>query len=456
MWPLTIWFLTREFGHRDDAGGRLGSRNGKGARDASRSSSPSIPRTLARRAPTKRGQARLRSRARLPAPPPDPPPDDRALDAAWSFLRHAPQGIIAVGRDGRILAANPAAGKLLGHDSDQLEGADAALVFRAPKGEGHVAPGACASPEGPREVEVVTRSGDILPVALRLLPLEGRDGALRGTLAVFHDLREEKSRDEQWRRRDRLASLGALAAGVAHEIRNPLAGIGTSAQLLKRRLESDDPRSQFADLILEEVSRLDRIVESLLQFARPSTPKLIRQSILPSIDRALLLVHEVAVQENVNLRVDRADRVPEIFMDHDQILQVVLNVLMNALQALTQGGEIEVRIGLARKRQAERSALGRRATDRLMERDRPPDQDVVEVRVRDNGPGIPATVLARVFDPFFTTRTQGTGLGLSICQSIVREHGGAISIDSTVGQGTTVTIDLPVEKRHGDRRGSPR
>jgi signal transduction histidine kinase len=135
--------------------------------------------------------------------------------------------------------------------------------------------------------------------------------------------------------------------------------------------------------------------------------------------------------------------VPEIYMDHDQVLQVVLNVLMNALQALTQGGEIEVKIGPARKRAAERSSIGRRATDRLLERDRPPLQDVVEVRVKDNGPGIPAAVIARVFDPFFTTRTQGTGLGLSICQSIVREpaaHSG------TLGQGTTVTIDLPVEK----------
>jgi signal transduction histidine kinase len=243
---------------------------------------------------------------------------------------------------------------------------------------------------------------------------------------------------------------------VAHEIRNPLAGIGTSAQILKRRIESGDPRGQFADLILEEVSRLDRIVESLLQFARPTTPRLSRHSILPSLDKALTLVHELAVRQDVDLKVERADSVPELFIDHDQILQVLLNVLMNALQALAKGGEITVAVAPARKRAAERGGLGRRATDRLQPRRQTPLLDVVEVRIRDNGPGIPSAVLARVFDPFFTTRTQGTGLGLSICQSIVREHGGTISIESVVGQGTTVVIDLPVEKRHGDRRHNPR
>jgi signal transduction histidine kinase len=113
-------------------------------------------------------------------------------------------------------------------------------------------------------------------------------------------------------------------------------------------------------------------------------------------------------------------------------------------------------MGVKRKRLVERSAIGRRASDRL-ESARPiPEQEVVEIRVQDNGPGIPAATLARVFDPFFTTRAQGSGLGLSICQTIVREHGGVIAVESTVGQGTTVTIDLPVEKRHGDRRTDPR
>ena len=398
----------------------------------------------------------MRSRSILHVGSEPAPPDAHALDAAWSFLRHAPFGVIAVGRDGNVLAINPAASKLLGYPAEEAEGEAVARILRAPRGESHVSPGACAAAEEPREVEAVTRSGDVLPVGLRLLPLESRDGALMGTLALFQDLREQKALEEQWRRRDRLASLGALAAGVAHEIRNPLAGIGTSAQVMKRRLPVGDSRAQFIDLILEEVSRLDRIVTGLLQFAKPTTPRLTRQSILPALEKALTLVHEVAVRQNVLINVERADTVPEVYIDLDQMVQVVLNVIMNALQALDQGGELTVGVGPVRKRLAERSRLGRRSGDRLGGERPAPVLDLVEVRIQDNGPGIPAAVLARVFDPFYTTRTQGTGLGLSICQTIVREHGGSISIESVVGQGTTVLLDLPVEKRHGDRRGHPR
>lgn len=399
----------------------------------------------------------MRSRPETPfASPETPQPKSRAFDVASSFLRHAPIGVLAVDRRGHVLSINPAAAKLIGYDPQEVEGEAAARVFRAPRGEGHVPPGACAVAEEAREVEVVTRAGDVLPIGLRLLPLEGQGGDLIGTVALFHDLRQEKAREEQWRRRDRLASLGALAAGVAHEIRNPLTGIGTAAQILKRRIESGDSRGQFADLILEEVARLDRIVESLVQFARPTTPRLTCQSILPALEKALTLVHELAVRQNVLLRVERADVVPDLFIDADQVLQVLLNVLMNALQALAQGGEILVQVTPARAPAAERGGLGRRASDRLLPKRQAPLLEVVEVKIRDNGPGIPAVELARVFDPFFTTRTQGTGLGLSICQSIVREHGGSISIESVVGQGTTVIIDLPMEKRHGDRRHNPR
>jgi PAS domain S-box-containing protein len=384
------------------------------------------------------------------------PPHSSALEVAWSFLRHAQMGVLAANRQGKIIAVNPAGARLLGFETSALEGEDAARVFRAPRGEGHVQPGATAAATEPQEVEVVTKAGDVLPVALRLLPLEGLDHSLQGTVAVFQDLREQKSREEQWRRRDRLASLGELSAGVAHEIRNPLTGIATSAQILRRRLESGDTRAQFVDLILEESARLERIVEGLLQFARPAAPQLQRQSILPALDKALTLVHELAVRQDVLLHVERAAEVPPIFVDHDQLLQVVLNVLMNALQALAKGGEIRVSLKPARKRAATRSAIGRRANDRLEPPGEMPLLDVVEIRVQDNGPGIPAADLARVFDPFYTTRAQGTGLGLSICQSIIREHGGTITIESVVGQGTAVIIDLPVEKRHGDRRRDPR
>ena len=244
----------------------------------------------------------MRSRSILQTGSEPAAPSAQALDAAWSFLRHAPFGVIAVARDGTVLAINPAASKLLGYSAEDALGEAVASILRAPRGEAHVTPGACAAPEEPREVEAVTRSGDVLPVGLRLLPLEGLEGALLGTLALFQDLREQKAQEEQWRRRDRLASLGALAAGVAHEIRNPLAGIGTSAQVMKRRLDVDDPRATFVDLILEEVSRLDRIVTGLLQFARPATPKLQRQSILPALERSLTLVHEVAVRQKLTCK----------------------------------------------------------------------------------------------------------------------------------------------------------
>ncbi|HEY6221096.1 MAG TPA: PAS domain-containing protein, partial [Candidatus Eisenbacteria bacterium] len=154
----------------------------------------------------------MRARPESPlAGPPEAPPSARALDVAWSFLRHSPIGLLAVDRDGRVLSINPAASKLIGYEPEEVEGEAAARVFRAPRGDGHVPPGACAEPEEAREVEVVTRAGDVLPVSLRLLPLEGRDGILIGTVALFHDLRDQKAREEQWRRRDRLASLGALA-----------------------------------------------------------------------------------------------------------------------------------------------------------------------------------------------------------------------------------------------------
>jgi two-component system, NtrC family, nitrogen regulation sensor histidine kinase GlnL len=383
-------------------------------------------------------------------------PHGPALEAAWSFLKHAPLGVLAVSREGRVLAMNPAACRLLGHAEGEIEGDVAAKHFRAPRGEGHIPPGATAAPEEVREVEVVARSGEVLPIGLRLLPLESLDGALLGTIAIFQDLREQKAHEEQWRRRDRLASLGALSAGVAHEIRNPLAGIGTSAQVLKRRLGVQDPRAQFVDVILEEVSRLDRIVESLLQFARPASPKLQRQSVLTALEKALTLVNELAVRQHVRVRIERAEAIPDVYVDGDQLLQVLLNVLMNALQVLEHGGEIDVSVKPARVRAHGRGSLGRRATDRLAAPKPGPPLDMVEIRIRDNGPGVPASILPRVFDPFFTTRTQGTGLGLSICQSIIREHGGIISMESVAGQGATVIIDLPVEKRHGDRRYNPR
>src|SRR5205823_14694557 len=142
----------------------------------------------------------MRSRSVLQTGNEPAPPSPQALDAAWSFLRHAPFGVIAVSREGTVLDINPAASKLLGYSAEEALGDAVARIFRAPRGESHVTPGACAAPEESRDVEAVTRSGDVLPLGLRLLPLEGREGALLGTLALFQDLREQNAQEEQWRR----------------------------------------------------------------------------------------------------------------------------------------------------------------------------------------------------------------------------------------------------------------
>jgi two-component system NtrC family sensor kinase len=254
---------------------------------------------------------------------------------------------------------------------------------------------------------------------------------------------------DERKRIDRLASLGELAAGVAHEIRNPLAGIGTSAQVLRSRLAGDDERVKFADVILDEVGRLEKIIENLLMFARPKQPQLVRHDLRESVQRTLNLVSEQAEKQNVKVEYRWPENLPSVYVDPDQMSQVFLNLVLNGIQAMSGGGVLTLELDTAEK--SVPVSAGRRRTDqkpagvtRLV--------DFVRVTVSDTGAGISKEHLARLFTPFFTTKSNGTGLGLSISQAILREHGGSISISSVRGVGTKVVVDIPVEKRHGERR----
>jgi two-component system sensor histidine kinase HydH len=369
------------------------------------------------------------------------------------ILRTMGSAVVAVSPGGRIRYVNPAASRLFERPAGDLLGARAAEVLRT-RGGGDLVEFAADNPAATGEIDLEPAPGRTVTMEVRLSPYdEEEDGEPGGFVAILTDLTDVKTAEAHARRREQLASLGELSAGVAHEIRNPLAGIAASAQLLEKRAADDERLAPLVTVILDETRRLERIVGSLLEFARPADPRLQRTDVVASIDRALALVESQAADKGVELARRVAADIPEIWIDADLIQQVALNVVQNALQAVDEGGTVTVSVEVVRKPPYVRRSRGRRAGDRSLP---PPEQpalmDWVEIAVADTGHGIDPDTLRRVFDPFYTTRSQGTGLGLAISQAIVQEHSGRITVESEPGEGTVVRVDLPVERRQGQRR----
>jgi signal transduction histidine kinase len=194
-------------------------------------------------------------------------------------------------------------------------------------------------------------------------------------------------------------------------------------------------------------------VEGLLNYARPNRPELTLTAAEECVRHAIDLVRAGAEEKGIRLTVKTAGRLPKVYIDPAQMTQVLLNVLRNAEEAMPGGGELAVEIAVIRRRPHRRRGPGRRLSDREARRaTNGPQQRFVQIKITDTGHGIPKDLQGRVFNPFFTTRTRGTGLGLSLSQSIVREHGGTLSLRSVENKGTTVCLDLPVERRQGERR----
>jgi two-component system sensor histidine kinase HydH len=361
---------------------------------------------------------------------------------ASQILEKLPEAAVAFDRRGYITYMNKAAEKLLGFDPSGNLHCSRLFASDSDSARAVSLPARVKAIE--KELVVISKSNSRIPVLARIARLSSSDV---NTVAFLKPTAAK--RVEQNRRIDRLASLGELAAGVAHEIRNPLAGIGTSAQVLRSRFASDDERVKFADVILDEVDRLEKIIENLLLFARPKQPRLVRHDMSRSVERTLNLVRKQTEEQGVKVVTRREEELPEVYVDPDQISQVLLNLVLNALHAMPSGGKLALELKVARRRIS--VSGGRRKTDR---KPGGPARSVEFVRlvVSDTGQGIPKQHLSKLFTPFFTTRSGGTGLGLSISQAIVREHGGSISISSKEGQGTKVMVDIPVEKRHGERR----
>ncbi|MFH1758044.1 MAG: ATP-binding protein, partial [Pseudomonadota bacterium] len=229
------------------------------------------------------------------------------------------------------------------------------------------------------------------------------------------------------RRSDRLASLGTLIASLAHEIRNPLVSIKTFTQLLPERIDDAEFRDYFLKVASGEIDRLTSLINELLGFAKPSEPNLKGEDVNAIIDRMEVLISTEARKKNITITKKYSPHLPPVLVDAEQIKQVLLNILLNAIQAIEGQGEIWIETRIVHVTRDDKN------------------EPFLQIEIRDTGIGISPENTDHVFDPFFSTRPEGSGLGLAISHQIVHEHGGFIDLESEVGKGTSFRINFPLK-----------
>jgi PAS domain S-box-containing protein len=265
----------------------------------------------------------------------------------------------------------------------------------------------------------------MVPVALSSTLLRDEQKRKIGVLLTIQDLTEVKTLEEKVRRADKLSALATMAAGMAHEIKNPLSSMKVLSQLLPLRFGDEEYRKKLQEIFPREINRIDRIVESLLGFARATAPNFEKENINAILEETLKYFKEQAENAEVKISAAYAD-LPEIEVDKSQISQVFSNLILNAIQAMPSGGELKIA-----------TLAGKKIENMLQE---------VKIQISDTGYGIAEETVKKLFDPFYTTKYGGTGLGLTITHSIVDGHRGYIDVESKVGKGTAFTVTLPVSQ----------
>ena len=353
-----------------------------------------------------------------------------------AVLAGLPDAVIAVDTGLRVVFWNAAAEALTGRSArraqgrvlKELFGVDTSMARRLSEtvatGEGRSEPEGTIDGAGRREV----------PVSLVTAPLFGRDGDVEGAVAVARDLSRIRQLEAEVRRGETLTAAGRMAVGLAHEVRNPLGAIRGTVQLLARELEPEARWREYTAVLLTEVDRVNRIIEMLLDLARPAQIRPVPLNLHQLLERVALLSEATALERNISL-VRRYDpSLPAILGDEDRLIQVFHNLVRNAMEAMGRGGQLTLVTRVSLDPLFGKVDLG--AGQRSM----------VEAQVIDEGPGISPEVRTRMFDPFFTTKDRGLGLGLALCHQILDQHRGAIHVESASGRGTTVTCFLPIAR----------
>jgi PAS domain S-box-containing protein len=337
------------------------------------------------------------------------------------LLGRMDSGVIAAREDGVVTTLNPAAERILGIEAARVVGRP--LDVLDPAIRAVLRSSLVEHSEFETEVTVSHPEGRVLPLVVHTSALHDHKGEVSGAIAVLNDHSRLKALEEDKRRTDRLSALGAMATGIAHEIRNPLVAIKTFAELLPERADDQEFRSTFAKVAVKEIHRIEQLLGRLRALAVPSAFPLRPLDLQVPLVETLELLHGEADRRRVRSVVEIEHDLPPVLGELDQLKQLFLNLFLNGLEAMTAGGTLTVTVRADRERA---------------------DRGFVTVRVTDTGPGIPREDLARVFEPFFTTKSSGTGLGLAICRSIADAHRAALWADpGPAGLGTTFVVQFP-------------
>ena len=335
-----------------------------------------------------------------------------------NVVENVPIGLLALDHEGKIAAFNRGAETILQLSARQVIGQAADRIIPA-KLLDEINHAKNQSEVIEKEIECRLSTGKLVPLEIGASRLEDEDGVFLGNVLLFKDLTEVQALRKEVARSQRLASVGRLAAGVAHEIRNPLSSIKGFATYFKQRYPDRPQDQQTADIMIQEVDRLNRVVGQLLEFARPVPVKPKTVSLQVLLDDSIKLVSDRAAEKGISIRIQNSALTDEVQIDPDRLNQVLLNLYLNAIDSMESGGDLKVEI----------SSDGK-------------NRDVV-IKVSDTGKGISRENLGKIFEPYFTTKSSGTGLGLAIAHNIIEAMGGKITVESEKEAGTIFTVALP-------------
>jgi two-component system sensor histidine kinase HydH len=336
-------------------------------------------------------------------------------------VENMPVGLMTIDAQGKIASFNRTAEAILRFNSREVIGKPASQVLPLHLcGITPGSPGLKASIE--KTIDCTFKDGKLIPMDVSISSLEDNEGTFWGHIVLFRDLTEVRNLQREIETSRRLASLGKLAAGVAHEIRNPLSSIKGFATYFKERYRDHPEDRKTAEIMIQEVDRLNRVITQLLDFARPLSIEKKRASLQNLIHHTLKMVERQAREKNIRLEKNIPADMGEVEIDPDRFSQILLNLYLNAIEAMGESGGI-LNVALSRGKGP---------------------SPAVKIAVSDTGVGIKKEDLEHIFDPYFTTKPSGTGLGLAIVHKIVEAHKGEIRVQSGPGRGTTFSIYIPL------------